>query len=68
MEYAVIYEPGPNNWSAYAPDFPGCVSTGKTLEGCKQSFVGALALHIKGMREDNEPIPEPQVVVGLVAA
>lgn len=68
MEYAVIYEPGPNNWSAYAPDFPGCVSAGDTLDECKRNFAEALAFHIEGMRADGDPIPTPQVVVGLIAA
>jgi len=30
--YAVIFEQAENNWAAYVPDLPGCVSTGKTLE------------------------------------
>ncbi|MDB6022315.1 MAG: hypothetical protein JWQ04_2172, partial [Pedosphaera sp.] len=28
MRYTIILEPGPNNLSAYAPDFPGCVAAG----------------------------------------
>ncbi len=26
--YAVVYELTPNNYGAYVPDLPGCVSTG----------------------------------------
>ncbi len=29
-EYTVIYESGKRNWSAYVPDLPGCIATGKT--------------------------------------
>ena len=29
-EYTVIYERGKRNWSAYVPDLPGCIATGKT--------------------------------------
>ncbi|MCH7979336.1 MAG: type II toxin-antitoxin system HicB family antitoxin, partial [Acidobacteria bacterium] len=36
MKYAVIIEKGPNNYSAYVPDLPGCVSTGKTLEAVER--------------------------------
>ena len=58
-EYAVIYEWGPNNWSAYVPDLPGCVSTGVTLEQTKANIREAIELHIEVMREFGDPIPEP---------
>src|SRR5437016_612362 len=31
-EYAVVYKSGKSQWSAYVPDLPGCVATGKTRE------------------------------------
>lgn len=59
MKYAVIIEKGPNNYSAYVPDLPGCVSTGKTLEEVERNIREAIALHREGLREEGEPIPEP---------
>ena len=59
MKYAVIIEKGPNNYSAYVPDLPGCVSTGKTLEEVERNIREAIALHLEGLREEGEPIPEP---------
>jgi predicted RNase H-like HicB family nuclease len=41
------------------PDFPGCVTAGKTLEEARKMAVEALELHLEGMLEDREPIPEP---------
>jgi predicted RNase H-like HicB family nuclease len=41
------------------PDFPGCVTAGKTLEEARRMAAEALELHVQGMREDREPIPEP---------
>ena len=32
-KYAVVVESGPNNFSAYVPDLPGCIATGKTIGG-----------------------------------
>ena len=32
MKYAVIYEKSRTGYSAYAPDLPGCVAAGSTLE------------------------------------
>ena len=58
-EYAVVYEWGPENWSAYVPDLPGCISTGKTIETVKDSIRDAIRLHLRGMRLDGDAVPEP---------
>jgi len=57
--YVVIIEKGPNNYSAYVPDLPGCISTGHTFEEMERSIREAIELHLEGMFEDGEPIPEP---------
>lgn len=59
MRYAIIVEHGLNNCSAYAPDLPGCVAAGKTVEETVQLMREAVDLHIKAMREDGDPIPPP---------
>ena len=41
------------------PDFPGCVTAGRTLEETRRMAAEALALHVEGMVEDREPVPEP---------
>ena len=41
------------------PDFPGCVTAGKSLDEARSMAAEALVLHIQGMNEDREPIPEP---------
>ena len=65
-KYAVIIERGPNNLSAYIPDLPGCVTTGKTLEEIECNIREAVELHLEGMLEDGEPIPEPSTSVSFV--
>jgi predicted RNase H-like HicB family nuclease len=62
MEYLVIYEKGPTSWGAYVPDLPGCVAAGKTQEEVRELIEGAVDLHLRGMREDGDPIPEPTAV------
>ncbi len=57
--YLVIYEPGERNWSAYCPDMPGCVATGETRSETEQRMGEALALHLAGLQEDGEEVPEP---------
>ena len=54
----MIIEEGERSYSAYLPDLPGCIATGKTVEEVKQRMNEAVALHLRGMREDGLPIPE----------
>lgn len=68
MQYAMIIEKGERNYSAYFPDLPGCVATGNTLDEVKQRMREALELHLRGMREDGLPIPEPSLVEYVDAA
>jgi len=57
-KFAVVIEKGPKNYSAYVPDLPGCVSTGKTLADIEKNIREAIEFHIEGMIEDGDPIPE----------
>ena len=66
-EYAVIYEYAGSNWSAYAPDVPGCVATGRTREEVEANFQEALEFHFEGLREAGEPIPESASQAGVVS-
>ncbi|MDQ3917683.1 MAG: type II toxin-antitoxin system HicB family antitoxin [Acidobacteriota bacterium] len=68
MRYAMIIEKGERNFSAYVPDLPGCVAAGKTLEEVKRRMSGAVELHLRGMREDGLPIPEPTSLADYVEA
>ena len=68
MQYAMIIEKGDKNYSAYFPDLPGCIATGDTLDEIKQRMREALELHLRGMREDGLPIPEPSLVEYVEAA
>jgi predicted RNase H-like HicB family nuclease len=58
-KYAVVIEKGPSNYSAYVPDLPGCIATGKTIEEIEKNMREAIELHIEGTIEDGDPIPEP---------
>ena len=58
--YLIVIEGGDDvNFSAYAPDLPGCVATGATLEECEREMREAIAFHIEGLRESGQPVPEP---------
>ena len=68
MRYVMIIETGKGNYSAYLPDLPGCVATGKTREEVRQRMREAIELHLAGMREDGLPIPKPTSLVDYVEA
>lgn len=57
MRYAIVIERAENNLSAYAPDLPGCVATGATIEEVETEMREAIAFHLDGLREDGLPIP-----------
>jgi len=59
MKYRVIYEKPATGYSAYAPDLPGCITTGRTLEETECLMKEAIEFHLEGLREDGLPIPAP---------
>ncbi|MDH5716786.1 MAG: type II toxin-antitoxin system HicB family antitoxin [Spirochaetia bacterium] len=63
MKYKIIIEEGQNNFSAFSPDLPGCVSTGKTKDEVIQNMQEAIQFHIEGLLEDNIPVPKPSNIV-----
>jgi predicted RNase H-like HicB family nuclease len=68
MNYLVIYEKTATGYSAYPPDLPGCGAAGKTLKETKRLIHDAIDLHVAGLREDGDPIPEPTTLADYVSA
>jgi predicted RNase H-like HicB family nuclease len=64
--FLIIIETGEHNHSAYVPDLPGCVTTGRTLEEVEENMRQALALHLQGMLEERAPLPTPRSVAAYV--
>ena len=63
LTYAVVFEQTPNNYCAYIPELPGCVSTGRTWEEMQRMIREAIEFHIEGMYDGGEPIPQPRMSV-----
>jgi predicted RNase H-like HicB family nuclease len=59
MKFLVIYENAGDNYSAYVPDLPGCVSTGATREEIARNIREAIAGHLRAMIDDGDPMPKP---------
>ncbi|MGH9583498.1 MAG: type II toxin-antitoxin system HicB family antitoxin [Bryobacteraceae bacterium] len=61
-QYAVLFERAENNWAAYVPDLPGCMTTGKTLEQTEINIREAIEGHLKTLRDFGDPVPQPTSV------
>ena len=63
MEYiAYLHKDKKSDFGVSFPDFPGCITAGKTLEEAKDLAVEALTMHMAGMVEDGEAVPEPSTL------
>jgi predicted RNase H-like HicB family nuclease len=58
-KFLIVIEKSETGYSAYSPDLPGCVATGKTMKEVEKLMYESIEMHIQGMLEDNIPIPEP---------
>ncbi len=65
-QYLVVTEKANGNYSAYSPDLPGCVASGKTREETEQRMREAIAMHLQGLAEDGLPLPEPSATAAYV--
>ena len=63
LTYAVVIEQTPNNYGAYAPDVPGCISTADTPDEMIAMIREALTFHIEALIEDGDPVPEPTMPI-----
>ena len=66
MEYAIVIEQTPRNFSALAPDLPGC-ATGATRDDVIAEMRAAIAFHIESLLEHREPVPAPRGTTAVVA-
>lgn len=57
--YPVVVEGTETGYSAYSPDLPGCISTGRTRDEISANMREAIELHIEGLRLEGLPVPEP---------
>lgn len=65
--YAVVIEKTGNGFGAHVPDLPGCIAAGDTIEQTTQLMREAIEMHLAGMREDGEPIPEPTTTATMLS-
>ena len=56
--FLIVIEKADSNYSAYSPDLPGCVATGRTRDQVTRNMHEAIDMHVRGLLEDKLPIPK----------
>ena len=57
--YLVIVEAGPESYSAYLPDLPGCIAVADTQDEVEALIREGIALYLSALRERDQSIPPP---------
>jgi predicted RNase H-like HicB family nuclease len=65
-EFTIVIEDAGVNFAAYAPDVPGCIATGATIEEVTVTLREAIAEHLEILREMGEEIPIPHSRAGVI--
>ncbi|MGP9811540.1 type II toxin-antitoxin system HicB family antitoxin [Rhodopseudomonas sp. NSM] len=65
---ALIQKDPDSDYGVSFPDLPGAISAGRTLDEARDMAAEALALHLEGMAEDGEAIPEPSTLEQIMQA
>ncbi len=60
MRYPIVIEPGDDShaYGVIVPDLPGCFSAGDTLDEAISNASEAILLHIEGLLEAGQSVPE----------
>jgi predicted RNase H-like HicB family nuclease len=57
MDYLIVLEETTTGFSAYSPDLPGCIATGKAFDDVRVRRCEAVEFHIEGLRLEGFPVP-----------
>ncbi len=59
-KFLVVIEKGESNYSAYSPDLPGCIATGRTIEVTLAEMRSAITFHLEGIIKNGDILPIPR--------
>ncbi len=65
--FLIVIEKANSNYSAYSPDLPGCVATGKTRDQVARNMYTAIEMHVRGLLEDGFSVPQARSFAEYVA-
>ena len=65
---ALVRKEDDSDFGVEFPDFPGCVTGGKTYDEASRQAAVALQFHVDGMTEDGEELPAPSTMDDVIAS
>jgi predicted RNase H-like HicB family nuclease len=65
--FLIVIEKANGNYSAYSPDLPGCVATGKTRDQVSRKMYEAIDMHVRGLIEDKLPVSHSRSFAEYIA-
>ena len=63
----LIHKEARSDYGVSFPDFPGVVTAGKDLDDAHAMAEEALTLHVEGLIEDGEALPEPSTLEAVMS-
>lgn len=63
----IVHKDPKSDFGVSFPDFPGCVTAGRNIDEAKDMAQDALTLHIQGMLEDGDRLPDPSKLEEIMA-
>ncbi len=64
---ALIHKEADSDYGVHFPDLPGLATAGATLDEARAFAEEALSLHLEGLIEDGDPLPEPSSLEAIMA-
>lgn len=61
-KYLIVFEKTKTGYSAYVPDLPGCIATGRTKYATEKNMYEAMQFHLEGLVQDKIKLPKMQAV------
>ncbi len=65
-KYIVVIEKAENNYSAFSPDLPGCITVGTTIDEVISLMIEAIELYLEQLTEENEVIPHSKTLAEYI--
>ena len=66
--FLIVVEKTTTGFSAYPPDIPGCIATGRSRAQIRRRMEEAIAMHLQGLEEDGLAAPRPSASALYVTA
>ena len=57
-KYLIVFEKTKTGYSAYSPDIPGCVATGKSKNLAEKNIYEAIQFHLEGLQSEGLRLPQ----------